>query len=56
MLKRKNINSMTKLLVYVRLNVTFGNDDDNCIAGGEEVFNERLLFSIRLYGLILQSV
>ncbi len=52
------------LLFYIRLNVTFGNEDGNCIDGdiweddvdGGEFFVDNELLSIRLYGFILQSV
>jgi len=46
------------ILFYLnlRLNVTFGNEDDNWIAGGGEVFDNKFVLSIRLYGFILQSV
>jgi len=50
--------------LYIRLNVTFGNEDGNCIDGdiwevdvdGGEFFVDKGLLSIRLYGFILQSV
>ena len=50
--------------LYIRLNVTFGNDDGNCIdeefgwddVDGGEFFVDKTLLSIRLYGFILQSV
>jgi hypothetical protein len=47
-------------LFYIRLNVTFGNEDGNCIDGdnvdGGEFFIDKELLSIRLYGFIFESV
>ena len=55
-----------KIFIYffdIRLNVTLGNDDVNCIDGdicwdddGGEFLIDKGLLSIRLYGFILQSV
>jgi len=52
--------SVFLLLFYIRLNVTFGNEDGNCIDGdnvdGGEFFIDKELLSIRLYGFIFESV